>query len=436
MSRLIKSRLFHYGINLTLLLILILAYLGLGFNQASSKENKLEVNIPPLLTEDKKLLEDYFTKIGSVYNAIKTNYVSEVSAQAIFENALKGMVARLDPYSEYFNADEYREFQIDTKGEFGGIGIVVTYEDGVITIITPLEDTPAFRAGILAGDQIIEIEGESIEGLSFQKCIKRMRGHPGTQITLTVLHKQNTVPEKITITREIIKVKTIKQPKIIDEVYKIGYIRITAFHEDTLNSFSEAVQKLQRKNMKSLIIDLRFNGGGLLEQAVELTNLFIPQGIIVSTRGRQPNDVKTMEADPKKTIYSGLPLVILVNGGSASASEIFAGALQDHQRATLVGSRTYGKGSVQVVYEISEDKSAVKLTIAKYYTPSGKCIQREKGKKDYGLEPDVVVAMTVEQEAELLKSRREVEIIQPSPTEKPLPFEDIQLQKAIELLAE
>jgi len=313
----------------------------------------------------------------------------------------------------------------------------VSQEDDNLIVITPLEDTPAFRAGILAGDQILEIDGEPIDTLSLQDCIQKVRGQPGTQITFTVLHKGKETPGKITLIREIIKIKSIKQAKIIDESHKIAYLRITSFQEDTFSTFTEAMQQLQNDGLKSLIIDLRFNGGGLLDEAVEIANRFIREGTIVSTKGRDPDANSVIKADPKKAIFVDLPIVVLVNGGTASASEILAGCLQDYSRGILVGSRTYGKGSVQAVFPVAEDKSSVKLTIAKYYTPSGKCIHREKGKKDYGLEPDVAIPMTSEQEAELFKARQEEEIINPDPNQppKPTPFMDIQLKKAVEILS-
>ena len=356
-------------------------------------------------------------KLVTIHNFIKNNYVQDVSSAKLFESAFKGMLNRLDPYSDYLTAEEYRDFQIGSGSEFAGIGIEVSFEDGLFTVITPLEGTPAFRAGLQPGDRILEIDGSEVAKLTMSECTKLIRGPAGSRVILTILHRDSRLPEKIAVTREVIKLKSIKESKIVDEADQIGYIRITAFQEETLTAFDDALDGLKKKGLKSLIIDLRFNGGGLMNQAVDLANRFIPNGVIVSTRERSDKNTDVeFRADPAKATCSDLPLVVLINNGTASASEIFAGAVQDHGKGILVGGRSYGKAAVQTIIPFPEDKSAVKLTVAQYYTPSGKSIQRNTdhstlsltggATKNYGLDPDILLEMTPQQEAELFKSWR------------------------------
>lgn len=388
-------------------------------------------------------------KVRNIYKLVKDNYVSEPSDNKLFDDALKGMVNGLDPYSEYFTAEDYKDFIVTTKGEFGGVGMEISLDDGILTVVTPVEDSPAFRAGILPGDRILEIDGESTDGMNVSDSIKRVRGKPGTQVLLTVLHKGSVNTEKITITREIIKLKSIKSVRIIDDKHKIGYIRITDFKEDTFNDFDNAVDKLEEQGMKALVIDLRFNPGGLLDSALRLINRFIKEGSMISIRGRNKDDVRTIPADKNEGLLSELPLAILLNGASASASEVFSGAMQDHKRAAIIGSRSYGKGSVQQLFPLKENGPAVKMTIARYYTPSGRSVDRSADKKNYGVLPDYIVEMTPEQDAELIKSWQKQRVIipsnhsekdknQPPPEDEPeeKEFVDAQLNKAVEILAE
>ena len=363
----------------------------------------------------------------------------------MFESAIKGMVSGLDPYSQYMNADEYNSFISETKGEYGGIGVEISVEDGIITIIAPFEDTPAFRAGILPGDKILEINGETTEGLSISDCSKKVRGKPGTSVTLKILHKDETTVD-ITLVREVINMKSVKDIRIVDRKARIGYLRITAFQEDTADLFDQALQKLQDKQMNSLIVDLRFNGGGLMDAALKMANRFIPSGILISLKGKTMNE--EIKADSGDKAITATPIVILVNGSSASASEILAGALKDHRRATLIGSHTYGKGSVQSVFTIRDAKKnvtgAVKLTTARYYTPSGRCLERDKGVKDFGLEPDILVEMSPQEEAKLLKTRLNPASKAADPTDERAgdpddgtdDFTDVQLERAIKFLQE
>ncbi|MFA5794519.1 MAG: S41 family peptidase [Candidatus Brocadiia bacterium] len=390
-------------------------------------------------------------KLRSIYKLIKECYVVEPDANKLFESAVKGLVGGLDPYSEYFTAEEYNDFMVATKGEFGGVGMEVSVEDGILTVITPLEDTPAFRAGIMAGDRILEIDGVSTEGMTTSDSIRKVRGKPGTQVLLVVLHKGAVNTDKITVTREIIKLKSVKGTKMVDEKHKIGYIRLTQFQEDTLYDLDVNIDKLEAQGMKGLIIDLRFNPGGLLEAACRISNRFIKEGLpIVSTRGRKAEEVSIITAEKEDSLLTELPLAIIVNGASASASEVFSGCMQDHKRAAIVGVRSYGKGSVQTIFPIEKNGPAVKMTIARYYTPSGRSVDKSFDKKNYGVLPDYIVEMTTEQETDLIKSRlKERVIIPPNPKDdkdKKEPamdeddddesddFEDIQLDKAIEVL--
>lgn len=372
---------------------------------------------------DKEPTKQQLDKFKTVYEIIRLNYVKEVSGDALLTRALKGMMTNLDPYSDYLTPEEYEELQTGIKGEFGGVGIEISMEDGILTVVTPLEDTPAFRAGILAGDRILEIDSKSAEGLSLTDSVRLIRGKPGTKVRLLVLHKGESRPVEIILTREVIKLNSVKDASIIDERNKVGYVRVTTFQEDTPQAFQSAVEGLREAGMKSLIVDLRFNSGGLLDSAVALSNKFIKSGVIVSTRGRIKESIQTFEAEPANATFAGIPLAVLVNGSSASASEIFAGAIQDYKKGTLIGTATYGKGSVQIPLELPGDKSAVKLTIAHYYTPSGKCLQRDKD-KSHGLDPDVLVELTTEEETELIKAR----------LKNDKDFKDKQLKKAIEVL--
>ncbi|MEW6025675.1 MAG: S41 family peptidase [Planctomycetota bacterium] len=386
-------------------------------------------------TDTKRNLQD----IGNIYQLIRDNFVVEPNENQAFENAIKGMVGGLDPYSQYMNADEYNDFVSSTKGEYGGIGVEIALEDGIITVIAPFEDTPAFRAGLLPGDKILEINGETTEGLSVSDCSKKVRGNPGTTVTLKILHKNAETTEDITLVREIINMKSVKDARIIDRKAHIGYLRITAFQEDTAELFNQALEKLQNQQMKSLIIDLRFNGGGLMDAALNISNRFIPSGVLVSLRGKTINE--EIKADSGDKAITATAIVVLINGSSASASEILAGALKDHHRATLIGSHTYGKGSVQSVFTIRDAKKnvtgAVKLTTARYYTPSGRCLERDKSVKDFGLEPDIIVEMSPQEETQLLKTRLNPASRAPDETEEETgEFVDIQLERAIKFLRE
>lgn len=387
-----------------------------------------------VLSAHPKTDEECLDRLRTLHDMIKEVYVNDVESEKIYEGAAKGMLSQLDPFSEYFTPDEYKELQIDTTGEFGGLGVEISIEDNWLTVITPIEGTPAFRAGILAGDRIVEIEGETTEGYTTTMAVKRLRGKPGTSVTITVFHRGSTTPEKITITRDIIKLKSIKGARLIDAEKKVGYVRVVSFQEDTAASFERAARDLLAQGAKALVVDLRFNGGGLLDEAVDLVDLFIEDGVIVSTRGRLERENKVLRAK-KGNDLPRVPLAVLVNDSSASASEIFAGAIRDHHRGVIVGSRTYGKGSVQTIIPFEEDDAAVKLTTAKYYTPSGECIHKDRGARKWGIDPDIKIELTPQQMADLQRHRSTEDII-PNPNEKKEEdrFEDVQLLRAVDVL--
>jgi carboxyl-terminal processing protease len=432
-----KSINYQKGLNSVFLLLLLSITFLVGKTLIDNRGLYLKAAAPAtgVSQSNQKTIQD----IENIYQLIKDNFFKEPNKDQVFENALKGMVSGLDPYSEYLTADEYNEFISSTKGEYGGIGVEISIEDAIITIIAPFEDTPAFRAGLLPGDKILEINGLSTEGLSTSDCSKLVRGKPGTPVTLKILHKNAKAAVDITLVREIINMKSVKDVMLIDRPARIGHIRITAFQEDTADLFDAALKQLQDKQMKSLIIDLRFNGGGLMDAALRMANHFIPEGVLISLKGKTVNE--EIKANSGDQVITTLPIALLINGSSASASEILAGALKDHHRATLIGSHTYGKGSVQSIFTIRDAKKnvtgAVKLTTARYYTPSGKCLERDKGVKDFGLDPDILVEMSPQEEAQLLKTRlNPASTTADDPDENASDFTDVQLERAIKFLKE
>ncbi len=308
---------------------------------------------------------------------IDNSYVDKVNNVKLIDNAIKGMVSSLDPHSSYMTKEEYKELKVITTGKFGGLGIEITLKDGVLTVVAPIEDTPAYKAGIKSKDMIIKINGKSTLGMSLQDAVKILRGKPGTKVTLTILRKKQEKPFNVTITRAIIHVKSVKYKKIGN----IGYLRIAQFQQGTTEEVANALKKLN--GIKGLVIDLRNNPGGLLQEAIGVSNLFVKQGVIVSIRGRNKDDTQYFYADNSGNEPT-YPIVVLINSGTASAAEIVSGCLKDDKRAIIMGVRSFGKGSVQSVIPLS-DGSALRLTTAKYYTPSGRSIQA------IGIEPDIVV---------------------------------------------
>ncbi|MBT3548308.1 MAG: S41 family peptidase [Gammaproteobacteria bacterium] len=364
-----------------------------------------------MLKADKTVPAENIEQFVDVFKRIKEQYVDKIDDEELFKAAIKGMVSGLDPHSAFLSNDDFNELKIGTTGKFGGLGIEITTEDGYVKVITPIDDTPAQRAGILAGDLIVKVGETSVKDMEIGDAVKLMRGEPGTKIQITVLRKKLDEPLVIDITRQIIVSKGIKY-KIFDN---IGYVRLSSFQSNSTNDLKSTIYKLKKlsdKPIDGLVLDLRNNPGGVLGAAVGITDLFLQEGKIVYTNGRTINSKLEYFATPQD-ILNGLPIVVMVNGGSASASEIVAGALQDSKRAKIVGTKSYGKASVQTIQELS-DGSALKLTTARYYTPLGRDIHKQ------GIVPDVII----EYEKDKL-------VALPEPYEK-----DNQLIKAIEVLSE
>jgi carboxyl-terminal processing protease len=320
-------------------------------------------------------------KFAKILQFIEANYVEKTQPSQLLDGAIKGMLSTLDPHSNYLSPEVYKEMKVETSGKFGGLGIEVSIKDGLITVVSPIDDTPAFRAGIKSGDQIIRIDDKTTKNLSLENTISLMRGKPGTSLKIIVMRKGVVKPLEFTLVREFIKIQSVKYSKVQGDV---AYIRIAQFIENTAEDLQKAFEKMHTDSkLSGVILDLRGNPGGLLDQAVKVTNLFIDEGPVVYTIGRDKNKKEIEQARKGKKITE-LPLVVLVDGASASASEIVAGALQDYGRAILVGQRTFGKGSVQSLVPM-DDESGLKLTVSRYYTPSGRSIQAK------GIVPDVTV---------------------------------------------
>ena len=317
---------------------------------------------------------------GEVMERAKLSYVKEIEDKKMIEAAINGMLESLDPHSSYLDEKSFKYMNEQTKGKFGGLGIEVTMEQGVVKVVSPIDDTPASRAGLKPGDYITNLDGESVVGMTLNDAVNKMRGKPGSKIRLTI-RRTNEKPFDVTLKREEIKIQSVKSEIRADDVV---YVRISSFSENVDKSIEKIITKAKEENkIKGIVLDVRNNPGGLLDQAVAVSDLFLDQGEIVSTRSRNPEDTVRFTAKDGD-ISDGLPIVVLINDGSASASEIVAGALQDHKRAILLGEKTFGKGSVQTVVPLG-DYGAMRLTTARYYTPSGKSIQAK------GIEPDVVV---------------------------------------------
>ncbi len=320
---------------------------------------------------------------GDVFERIRADYVEEPIDENLIESAINGMLTGLDPHSSYLNAKDYQDMQVQTRGEFFGLGIEVTMENELIKVISPIDDTPADKAGILSGDLISYLDDEPVRGLSLREAVEKMRGPANSSITLTVIREGEDEPLKITVVRDVIRVQSVRH-RVEDD---IGYLRISSFSEQTMEGLEKAIDKIEaaipEDDLKGFVLDLRGNPGGLLDQAVLVSDAFLQRGEIVSTRGRHANEVQRFSARGGDLV-EGAPVIVLINGGSASASEIVAGALQDHRRATLVGTRSFGKGSVQTIIPIGRS-GAIRLTTARYYTPSGRSIQAK------GIDPDIEV---------------------------------------------
>ncbi|WP_422364774.1 S41 family peptidase [Pelagibius sp.] len=338
---------------------------------------------------------------SDVFERVRADYVEEVTDEQLIEFAIQGMLSTLDPHSSYLNADSFGDMRVQTKGEFGGLGIEVTMENGFVKVVSPIDDTPAARAGVEPGDFITHLDGEAILGLSLNEAVDKMRGPVNTDLRLTI-RREGSEPFDLTITRDIIKIRSVRN-RVEDNV---GYIRITTFNQQTTPGLKKAIEDIKAElgsELKGFVIDLRNNPGGLLDQAIDVSDAFISQGEIVSTRGRVVDDSQRFNAKDGD-LAEGLPIVVLINGGSASASEIVAGALQDHRRAIIMGTRSFGKGSVQTIIPLGLN-GAMRLTTARYFTPSGRSIQA------LGIDPDIVVeAATIEQQETTGPGRREADL--------------------------
>ena len=326
---------------------------------------------------------------GDVFERVRADYVEKPDDSKLVESAINGMLAGLDPHSSYMDPKSFRDMQVQTRGEFGGLGIEVTMEDGLVKVVAPIDETPAAKAGVMANDIITHLDNEAVQGLTLNQAVDKMRGPVNTKIKLTIMRKGADKPIEVTIVRDIIRVKSVRwRPQDSD----IGYIRVTQFNEQTTDGLKQAITELNAQlgadKIKGYVLDLRNNPGGLLDQAISVSDTFLEKGEIVSTRGRNPEETQRFNARPGDLIKNK-PLIVLINGGSASASEIVAGALQDHKRATLIGTRSFGKGSVQTIIPLGAGNGALRLTTARYYTPSGRSIQAK------GISPDIEVLQDV-----------------------------------------
>lgn len=412
---------------------MLMACAMLAFSPACAAENDAPDN-----AETYEMLNLF----GDVFERVRQDYVEEVSDQELIENAINGMLTSLDPHSGYLSERNFKEMQVQTRGEFGGLGIEVTMENGLVKVVSPIDDTPAANAGIEAGDYISEIDGEAVMGLTLSEAVEKMRGPVGSDIELTILRETAPEPIDFTITRDLIQIKSVRSRTEED----IGYVRITSFSEQTFENLQESIEELNRDikgGMKGLVLDLRNNPGGLLDQAISVSDAFLNHGEIVSTRERDPNNTKRFSAS-EGDLTGGIPMVVLINQGSASASEIVAGALKDHGRAIVMGTKSFGKGSVQTVIPL-KDHGAMRLTTSRYYTPSGVSIQAK------GITPDIEVKQAKIEPIENGRVRSEADLRghlsndQDEEDEKKAgekgarkgeikPTEDFQLSRALDLL--
>ena len=450
-------------------LCLLLAWFtaALAGGSAYTEEPAAEVPAPAAAAaaaEDAKPDEDYYElykTFADTLDQVERNYVEGISRRELMEAAIEGVLSKLDPHSNYINQDEINQFKAAVESQFGGIGIQITIDEGALKVLSPLVGTPAYRAGLHAGDHITQIDGQPTAGINVDDAVKRLKGEAGTSVTLTVAHPGKAELETVTIVREIILIETVLGDRhklddtwdfVLDQEKRIGYIRISGFSRDTARNVEKALKELESQKFTGLIVDLRFNPGGLLTSAIEISDLFVAEGAIVSTEGR--NSAKRSWDAREPGTFMGFPMAVLVNRYSASASEIVSACLQDHKRAVIIGERTYGKGSVQNVIELEGGKTALKLTTASYQRPNGKNIHRFPDAKDtdeWGVVPDdgYLVQLSDSEMLDLVKYRRDRDILhapaEATPEAAPAPaapeaapaeggFTDRQLQKAIEYL--
>lgn len=361
---------------------------------SSAQDERMAGTNPDTLGRDSNITYQQLDLFGEVFERARAQYVDEVDDETLIKYALNGMLESLDPHSAYLDEDDFKDMRVQTSGEFGGLGIEVTLENGLVKVVSPIDDTPAAKAGIQAGDLITHLNDEPVLGLTLSEAVDQMRGKVGSKIDLTLRREGVNEPIDVSIVRDIIKIKSVRSRM---EGEDIGYIRVTTFSQNTSSGVKKALNSLQKEagnKLTGYVLDLRNNPGGLLDQAIEVADIFLDKGEIVSTRGRDEGDSKRDNAT-KGDMAGGLPIVVLINGGSASASEIVSGALQDHRRAIVMGTQSFGKGSVQTVIPLPGN-NAMRLTTARYYTPSGRSIQAS------GITPDIIVAPAkVEELAEI-----------------------------------
>jgi carboxyl-terminal processing protease len=354
-------------------------FAGMSANAAGSADTYRQLNL-----------------FGDVFERVRTDYVEKPDDSKLVESAINGMLAGLDPHSSYMDSKSFRDMQVQTRGEFGGLGIEVTMEDGLVKVVAPIDETPAAKAGIMANDIITHLDDEAVQGLTLNQAVEKMRGPVNSKIKLRIMRKGQDKPTEVSITRDIIRVRSVRTRTEGDDV---GYIRVTQFNEQTTEGVKKGIADLTAQiagdKLKGYVVDLRNNPGGLLDQAISVSDIFLEKGEIVSTRGRNAEETQRFNARAGD-LAKGKPIIVLINGGSASASEIVAGALQDHKRGTVLGTRSFGKGSVQTIIPLGAGSGALRLTTARYYTPSGKSIQAK------GISPDIEVLQDVPEE---LKAR-------------------------------
>lgn len=384
------------------LFLTLLFLVPLSFPVFAQDVQRTSGDLPPV--EEKKIQtkEDTYRQLGlfgDVFSRVREQYVEEVTDEDLVENAIQGMLSSLDPHSSYLDDDDYNDMQVQTRGAFGGLGIEVTMENGFVKVVSPIDETPAYKAGIQAGDFITHLDSEPVMGLSLAEAVDKMRGKVGSPIKLTIVREGADEAQDIEIIRDIIKIESIKSRIEQDD---IGYIRVTTFNQNTMPGLKKAIEDIKKEGGEKIIgyiLDLRNNPGGLLDQAIAVSDAFLDKGEIVSTRGRNEKDTKRDNATSGDYV-DGKPMIVLINGGSASASEIVAGALQDHKRAIILGEQTFGKGSVQTIIPLP-GHGAMRLTTARYYTPSGRSIQAE------GITPDIEVKQAKLEDISLRSRTRE-----------------------------